>query len=283
MEEILSKFTPLLFSVSTLVGTYYLVKLVKRIINELLKKTNQEIAKFNFIKYSIAGVIYIFGIGIALSFIPIFKSISRSIFAGSGILAITIGLASQQTLSNILSGLLIEIFKPYKIGDRITVMGKTPIGVVEDVTLRHTVIRTYENKRIIIPNSNMSSELIENVDFIEGKVCKFFDIGISYDSDVDKAMKIIEDEILSHEGYFDNRTEMERQEGTIPPVAVRVIGYGDSSVNLRAWVWAKENTIGRKLLWDLNYSVKKRFDAEGIEIPYPYRTVIMRKEGDPEV
>lgn len=275
--EVFNHFTPFIFATLTMVATFYLVKLIKKIINELLKKANQEVAKFNFIKYSIAGVLYILGMGIALSFIPIFKSVSQSIFAGSGILAVILGFASQQTLSNILSGILIELFKPFQIGDRIIVLGKTPIGVVEDITLRHTVIRTYENKRIIIPNATMSNELIENVDIIEGKVCKFFEIGISYDSDVDRAMKIIEEEILGHRDYFDNRTEAEKRGSSLPPVSVKVDGYGESSVNLKAWVWAADNTIGRQLLWDLNYSVKKRFDTEGIEIPYPYRTIVMKK------
>ncbi len=275
--EIFNHFTPFVFAILTLVATFYMVKLIKRIINELLKKANQEVSKFNFIKYSIAGVIYIFGIGIALSFIPIFKSVSQSIFAGSGILAVILGFASQQTLSNILSGILIELFKPFQIGDRITVLGKTPIGVVEDITLRHTVIRTYENKRIIIPNATMSNELIENVDIIEGKVCKFFEIGISYDSDVDRAINIIREEILNHKDYFDNRTVAEKRDGISPTAAVKVVGYGESSVNLKAWVWAEDNTVGIQFLWDLNYSVKKRFDAEGIEIPYPYRTIVMKK------
>jgi len=278
LTEVFNHFTPFIFALLTMVATFYLVKLIKKIINELLKKANQEITKFNFIKYSIVGIIYIFGIGIALSFIPIFKSVSQSIFAGSGILAVILGFASQQTLSNILSGILIELFKPFQIGDRIIVLGKTPLGVVEDITLRHTVIKTYENKRIIIPNATMSNELIENVDIIDGKICNFFEIGISYDSDVDKAMRIIKEEILSHKDYFDNRTVSEIREGTLPPVTINVVGYGDFSVNLRAWVWTKDNTVGRQLLWDLNYSVKKRFDAEGIEIPYPYRTIIIKKQ-----
>lgn len=275
--ETLNNFMPFFISILILVMTFYLVKLIKRIINKVLKKSNQEIIKFNFIKHFILGMIYIFGIGIALSFIPIFKSVSKSIFAGSGILAIVLGFASQQTLSNIISGIFIELFKPFKIGDRITIMGKTTVGIVEDITLRHTVIKTYENKRIIVPNSTISNELIENTDIIEDKVCKFFEIGISYDSDVDKAMGIIKEEIFKHKDYFDNRTKEEIISGVVPPVTVKVVGYGESSVNLKSWIWAKNNTIGIYFIWDLNYSVKKRFDAEGIEIPYPYRTIVMKK------
>lgn len=275
--EKFNKFLPFFIAISILVMTFYLVKLMKRIINKVLRKSNQGIAKFNFIKHFILGMIYIFGIGIALSLIPTFKNVSKSIFAGSGILAIVLGFASQQALSNVISGVFIELFKPFKIGDCITIMGKTTIGIVEDITLRHTVIRTYENKRIIVPNSTISNELIENADIIEDKVCKFFQIGISYDSDVDKAMDIIKEEIVKHKDYFDNRTKKEIISEEVPPVTVKVVGYGESSVNLKAWVWAKNNTVGIYFIWDLNYSVKKCFDAEGIEIPYPYRTIVIKK------
>lgn len=250
---------------------------MKKIMNKGFRKSDQEIVKFNFIKHFISGIIYILGIGVALSFIPIFKNISTSIFAGSGIFAIIVGFASQQVLSNIISGIFIELFKPFKVGDRITIIGKTTVGIVEDLTLRHTVIRTYENKRIIVPNSIISNELIENTDIIDDKVCKFFEIGISYDSDVDKAMDIIKDEIFKHKDYLDNRTIEERKSGEVPAVTVKVVNYGESSVNLKSWVWAKNNTVGVKFLWDLNYSVKKRFDAEGIEIPFPHRTIVMKK------
>ncbi len=278
--EIFNHFKPVVFALVTLIITFYLAKIIKRIINELLKKSNKDVTKFNFIKRFISGIVYIFGAGVALSFIPGFKSVSQSIFAGSGILAIVLGFASQQALSNIVSGIFIELYKPFKIGDRITILGKTTIGIVEDITLRHTVIKTYENKRIIVPNSIISNELIENADIIDDKVCKFFEIGISYNSDIDRAINIIKEEILKHKNYFDNRTEKEKSDGEVPPITVKVVSYGDSSVNLKSWVWAKDNTAGLQFLWDLNYSVKKRFDAEGIEIPYPYRTIVIKKEGD---
>jgi small conductance mechanosensitive channel len=246
--EIFNRFKPLLFALITLIITFYLVKIIKRIINEFLKKSNKDVTKFNFIKHFISGIIYILGTGLALSFIPGLKNISQSIFAGSGILAIVIGFASQQALSNVVSGIFIELFKPFKIGDRITIIGKTSVGIVEDITLRHTVIRTYENKRIIVPNSTINNELIENTDIIDDKVCKYFEIGISYDSDVDRAINIIKEEILKHKDYFDNRTEKEKITGEVQPISVRVVNYGDSSVNLKSWVWAKDNTVGVQFL-----------------------------------
>lgn len=121
--EILNNFKPFFFAILTLIMTFYLVKLMKRTINKGFRKSDQEITGFNFIKRFISGIIYILGIGIALSFIPVLKNVSISIFAGSGILTIIIGLASQHVLSNFVSGVFLEIYKPFKVGDRITIMG----------------------------------------------------------------------------------------------------------------------------------------------------------------
>jgi small-conductance mechanosensitive channel len=153
--------------------------------------------------------------------------------------------------------------------------GKGFYGIVEDITLRHTVIRTFENKRIIIPNSIISSEIVENENIIESKVVKYFDMGISYDSDVNKAIQIMKEEVVKHPEFLDNRTQ-EEMGNNEEPVKVRVIGFGESSVNLRAYIWAETPKKAFVMGCDLNKSVKERFDKEGIEIPFPYRTLVFK-------
>jgi small-conductance mechanosensitive channel len=221
-------------------------------------------------------VIYLLAIGLCIYVIPETRSLSASILAGSGVLAIIIGFASQQAFSNIVSGIFIALFKPIRIGDKIKLVGKDISGVVEDLTLRHIIVRNFENKRVIIPNSIMSSEIIENAHIVEEKVCRFFDIGISYNSNIDIALGIIMDEIQNHPDYFDNRTKEEKANGVAPAIA-RVLGFGESSVNLRGWVWAKDNPTGFQMHCDLNRSIKQRFDREGIEIPFPHRTVLFKE------
>ena len=88
-------------------------------------------------------------------------------------------------------------------------------------------------------------------------------------------MKIIKDEAIKHEYFMDNRNQEDISEGE-PPVNVKVVKFGDSSVNLKAWVWTKDSTSGFKLRCDLNKSIKQRFDMEGIEIPFPYRTIVFK-------
>lgn len=231
--------------------------------------------KYNFIGHFLTALIYIVGFSFAIISVPQLKTLATSLLAGASILALAITFASQQALSNIVSGIFIVIFKPYRVNDRITIRN-IMTGIVEDITLRHTVIRNFENQRIIIPNSIIGNEVLTNADLGEEKVCRFLEIGISYDSDVDLAKKIISEEIRNHTEYFDTRTQ-EDIDNNIPEVTVKVISMGDSSVNVRGWVWAKNSALAFGMYCDLIESVKKRFDKEGIEIPYPHRTIVEKK------
>ena len=111
---------------------------------------------------------------------------------------------------------------------------------------------------------------------MDAKIRKHVEFGISYDSDIDKAIKIIKQEAKKHPDCIDNRTKKEKEDGE-PMVDVKVIGFGESSVNLRAYVWSKGPLIAFNMHCDLNKSIKERFDKEGIEIPFPYRTLVYKE------
>jgi len=168
------------------------------------------------------------------------------------------------------------IFKPFRINDRVNLQMHQ--GVIEDITLRHTVIRNFENRRIIIPNSIISNEVIINADFADEKVVRWIDIGISYSSDIDLAKAIMAEEVKAHPLFLDPRLPEDIAAG-VPEVIVRVLALLDSSVTIRAWAWAKDATDAFILNCDLLESIKKRFDAEPtIEIPFPHRTLYMRQD-----
>lgn len=231
--------------------------------------------KYTFLGHFITALIYIVGFSFAIISIPQLKTIATSLLAGASILALGVTLASQQALSNIVSGIFIVIFKPFRVNDRI-IIRDTMSGIVEDITLRHTVIRNFENRRIIIPNSVISNEALTNADLGDEKICRFLEMGISYDSDLDLAKKIMFEEVRNHPDYFDVRTP-EEIDNNNPEVSVRVISMGDSSVNLRAWVWAENSPKSFVMNCDLLESIKKRFDKEGVEIPFPHRTIVEKK------
>ncbi len=261
--------------VAIIAGTILLATIVKRAFSGYIKRSSRELdndpTNYKFLQHALVAVIYLSGFSFAFWNIPLLQHIAQSALAGAGILAIAVGFASQQALGNVISGLFIVMFKPYRINDRILVRNDLR-GIVEDINLRHTVIRNFENQRIIIPNSIISNEVLVNSNFEDDKICKFMEFGISYGSDLDLAKKIMKDEAEAHPNCIDNRSQ-EDIENCVPKVTVRLVMFAESSVNLRAWVWAADPPSAFVMGCDLNESIKKRFDAEGIVIPFPQRTI----------
>lgn len=273
-------YVPYAVAIGILLATWLLGYLFERFFNRFILKSTiilrNDPTNYKFLKHAIRAVIYLVGMGLAFSQIEVLRAVSSSILAGAGILALAVGFASQHALSNVVSGVFIIIFKPYRINDRI-VIKDTLQGVVEDITLRHTVIRDFQNRRIVIPNTVISNEIIVNADLTDEKVCRFIEIGISYDSDVKKAKEIMREEALNHPLLIDNRTPDQIAEGA-EKVPVRLISMGDSSVLLRAWAWAGNQADAFVMYCDLLESIKARFDAEGVEIPFPHRTLVFKND-----
>lgn len=153
----------------------------------------------------------------------------------------------------------------------------TMVGRITDITLRHTVIRNFENKMIVIPNSIINKEMLINYDMGELKCCERIEIGIAYDSDIDLAKKIMREECENHALILDNRTTYEIEQGK-PIVKTALIKFNDSSMTIRAWAWGDNFSEIFQLKIDVLESIKKRFDKEGIEIPFPYRTIVMKRD-----
>ena len=274
-----SNFINISIFLGILVATFVVAYLVNRFFLRLIRRSTEimrnDPTNYLFLRHTISALIYITGFGIAIYMMPNLRALASSLLAGAGILAVAVGFASQHALSNIIGGVFIVLFKPFRINDRLEI--KNLVGIVEDITLRHTIIRDFENKRIIIPNSIISEEVIVNANYGDDEICKWIDVGISYDSDIDKARAIMQEEVMKHALHIDHRT-LEQLENGDPEVPVRVIALGDFSVTLRAWAWAKDSPDGFILSCDLFESIKKHFDAEGIEIPFPYRTVVFKNK-----
>jgi len=269
-----------LIVLATLLAAFIISRILRALLTKFFhlasSKLNVDPTQYNFLINLISFILY-FGAFVFIFYsIPGLRALGLTLFAGAGVAAAIVLFASQQAFSNIINGVFIIIFKPFRVGDIIKV-GSLRTGKIEDITLRHTVIRDFENRRIIIPNTVIGSETLVNSSIKDELICNFVEFGISYDSNVNKAIDIIRDEAVKHPNYIDNRTREEKK-NNIHPVMVRVIGFGDSSVNLRAFIWSKDHVSGFILKCDLFKSVKERFDREGIEIPFPYRTIVYKKD-----
>ena len=203
------------------------------------------------------------------SLIPELRALVGTLMAGAGITALVVGFAAKSTLANLISGLSLAIYRPFRIGDKVTI--EEEYGTVEDITLRHTIIRTWENMMLVIPNEKVDSLSIINYSIIDPRIKCVIEMGVSYDTDIDLANRLIIEEAM--------RCPFRLKEAEDP--WVRVISHGDFSIGLRLYIWIPDQDSAWQAKFWILENVKKRFDKEGIEIPFPYRTVVYKKDLPP--
>ncbi|MFV0527231.1 MAG: mechanosensitive ion channel family protein [Lachnospiraceae bacterium] len=210
-------------------------------------------------------VIYLMGLLAILYQLPTLDKIIKTVLAGSGILAVIIGLAAQKSLGNAIDGLFISLFHPFEIGDRITLFSKNITGYVEDLSLRQTVLRTYTNNRIIVPNSVISQEMIENSNFIDRRIASFVDVTVAYGADIDKAMGIMSSIIESHPLYLANVDNLEKEEKETE-IKVYIRDFATEGIRLRSTMWCKNIDMNFEASSDARYQIYKEFTEQGIKI-----------------
>ena len=174
---------------------------------------------------------------------------------------LAIGFALQDVLKNFAAGIFIFTDKPFRIGDWIEWDGNS--GVVEDISLRVTRVRTFDNELMTVPNSNLTDDVIKNPVAKEQLRLKYL-FGIGYDDDIDAATEIIIEEAERHEDILAD-----------PAPSVRLTELGDSSVGLQSRIWIDNPSRSDFVKTRAEYvkNVKQRFDEEDINIPYPNRTI----------
>ncbi len=266
-------FAILVLGIAVVIGRI-LRYIIGRFVKTASTKLKVDPTQYNFLKNAVEFIVYIIAIMVIFHSIPSLNHYGTALFAGAGVLAAIVGFASQSAFSNIVSGVFIVIFRPFSVGDRVKV-GQLYTGDVEDITLRHTVIKDFENRRIVIPNSVINNETIINSTIAEDDLCMFIELTVSLDSNVDQAMRILQEEAMNHRECRDRRTPEEIEAG-IPKVLVRLINITETGLHLRAYAWAKDPSLGFELKCDVLQSVKKRYDNAGIALAHPYRMVVMQ-------
>ncbi len=228
-----------------------------------------------FLNNMLQVVIYVVGFLWAISTVPQLSRLSTTLLAGSGILALAVSLSAQESLGNIISGLFISIYRPFNVGDRIKMINSGVVGNVESITLRHTIIKTFANTRVTVPNSIMNKEIVENSNLVEEIASYYVDVSVSYESDISRAIEIMADIVGNHPLYVDVRTDMSEEK---VPVFMRA--FEASGVALRARVWTKTVNDNFRACSDIRIALLKRFREEGIEIPYTKVKIVGSEDGE---
>jgi len=264
--------------IGTFIITWIITYLLRKALDFFIKRNSEQLnmdpTNFIFLKNSISFLVYGIGVFWIFTKVPYFKTLGTALFASAGVFAAILGFASQKAFANIIGGIFILIFKPFRVGDVIEIPSGLK-GVIEEITLRHTVIKDYEAKRIVIPNSIISEETIINSSIKDKRIRKYIDISIAYESDLELAENLILEEIKNHPFYIYTRTAEEKESG-LTAVPMKVISLGDFSITIRSFVWTMDFDKSIDLQRDVFRSIKLVFDKNGIEIPYPHRTIVFK-------
>lgn len=231
----------------------WLAKRLVGLIKGMMEKASVDATLISFAGNVMYGLALAFVVIAAISQLGVETTSLAAIIAAAGL---AIGLAMQGSLSNLAAGVMIILFRPFKIGDYIEAAGTA--GTVEDISIFTTTFKTPDNREIIIPNSNITSGNIVNVSARDTRRIDLV-VGVGYSDDLSKVKKVL--------------TKILKDESRVlpdPAPQIAVSELADSSVNLvvRPWVNASEYWPTR---FELIEKIKVTFDKEGISIPFPQR------------
>lgn len=233
----------------------------------------EEMTRYRFFRNGVRTMMVILALIAIIYTIPSLRSLALTLFAGAGIIAVVIGFAAQKAFSDIISGAFIVAFKPFRVGDFIQA-GETGIfGTVEDINLRHTTILTFENRRLVIPNSILSEDRIINSSIKDESTCEFVEFELALHADVGLAISLLQHQALLHPDRVQG-PDVTNMEKPGEAVTVRVTKINEGAVTLRMYVWAKDPVTARRMHYDLNEAMLEIFNANNIPFALPIRRAL---------
>lgn len=246
------------------IGIFILIEII---LNRLVDVAFRTIAKkhnsvnLHFLKNAInclVAVVVIYGLSQQFE---VTKDISKALLQSSSLIVAIATFAAQQTLSNVISGFSLSISKPYNVDDKIKVVQGGSVvaeGIVKDITIRHTVISQFNGECCIVPNGVMDAAVITNTNFA-GNVGNFFEIEVSFDSDLEEAIEVVKKVCIEHPLTL-NTSEN----------GVFAKGYTQNGVVLKAIVWTENLDHNFRACSDIRIRVLKEFEERNVKVPYQH-------------
>lgn len=251
-----------------LAGAWLSSRLLQRFVNRLLAQNphmSRTSASFalqlgRLFLFILAGILY-------AHLIPALQALGTALLAGVSVASVVVGLAAQSTLSNLIAGFSLALYRPFELGDRVQINAPTGLetGTVERLTLGYTLLKTYDNRRIVVPNSVMATQITVNLTTEDQRVLASIPIGISYEADLSRARALLLELARNHPHVQE-------------VVGCPVIQLGPSSVVLSLQAWCPDAGQAKQVEYDIYEQVKEQFAAAGIEIPYPYTNVVLKSK-----
>jgi small-conductance mechanosensitive channel len=246
----------------------FIVRLVRLGVAQALKRDHKQVID----RTAAAFLLELAQIGIFLlafifyaHLVPELRALGTALLASVSVASVIIGLAAQSTLGNLIAGISLLLYRPFQVGDRMQINAPTGLemGTVESLTLGYTVLQTFDNRRIVVPNSVMVSQITINL--THSRVLAQVPISIDYAADLEQARRVLV-ELAEHHPLVQE------------VVSCPVTQLDSSSVTLTLRVWCANIGDAKQVEFDLYERAKERLEQEGIEGPSPYQTVVLRKE-----
>jgi len=264
IEYFITHLSDIVFILLIFLFTVIIAKIIEYRINKYLDKLQKKMrggsTRLVMLKHVSVGLVYLFGLALIFYTIPELRSLSSTLLASVGVLGLILGIAAQDTFGNIISGLALVFFQPFRVGDLITVGSN--YGRVKDINLRQTTIMTSDDRVILIPNSVLNKETVINWTYEDTLVRWSFTIQITNDSDLNKVRRILVEEAQKSPYVLSQKDLAIRKPDIAIPVRARVSdSNGDfTAVLLEFWVDDRDNAYSAE--YEIREGIKRRFDAD---------------------
>ncbi|MCK4407291.1 MAG: mechanosensitive ion channel [Bacteroidales bacterium] len=250
----------LLLAIITLIIGLWIIRIIIKAIVRMMEKRKVDATIRQFLRSLLSMLLKILLIISVISMLGVEMTSFIAILAAA---VLSVGMALSGTFQNFAGGVMLVLFRPFKVGDFIKAQGYT--GTVKEIQIFNTILKTPDNKTVIIPNGGLSTNAMTNYSNEPTRRVDFT-FGIGYDDDIDKARTVIEGIINSDERILKE-----------PEPFIAVSELADSSVNFVVRVWVNSADYGG-VLFSMPENIKKTFDKEGISIPFPQTDVHLYNE-----
>src|SRR5262249_46599617 len=212
--------------------------------------------------------IYLLALVFYAHLIPALRALGTALLASVSVASVVLGLAAQSTLGNLIAGIALLLYRPFQVGDRVQVTAPTGLetGVVESLTLGYTVLRAADNRRIVVPNSAMASQVTVNLTSTDPRVLARVPLSIGYEADLGKARQVLLELAHAHPRVL--------QVVDCPVTQLSPMGV---TLSLRAWCVAPDTA--QQVTFDLYEQANQRFDQEGIQLGMDIQAVSLSRVG----
>ncbi|MFP4646801.1 MAG: mechanosensitive ion channel family protein [Candidatus Acetothermia bacterium] len=265
---------PLAITAIIILGTYLTAKLTKYLISRWSQhrltqlkdkeKTTAVTTRMEVFRRAGGFLVWLAGVIVLLSQFPVARNLGVGLFASAGVVGLVLGLAAQNTLSNMIAGVVLSFSQPLRLGD--AVIMEDDFGYVEEITLMQTFIRTWDNRRIIVPNDVLSNRIVQNWSIKDPKLLAATIVYLDYGVDLEKIREWIK-EAVRESDYWNGEGEP----------GVQVMDFTEKTIKVRALAWADDPPSAWNLRCEVREKLIKHFREEGLEFP-KFRVEMERPE-----